>query len=459
MVAVPFPKHSTPGARPGEGDGRRVNAWIDKDGDRDVVRRSPGLVKVIETGADGIRGALKVNDAWVLVYTGSVVRVTGSTVTTLTGSIPGDDGVTLARNNRTTDGVSTPDVVAVRATGGAYVITDDEVEPYPDADLPENVNSVEFLGGYFHFTVPDGRLFASELNSTDINALSFTTAESRADGLRRVIAAGSLMYAMGESTIEPYQNAGTMPYPMQRAATVIPVGVIAPMAAAGNDEAWNNPIFFVASDFTVRALSGYETARISTPDVERFIQASDRAQIRMVAYVWRGVGFVAVSSDQGTWEYDTTGRAWSERQSDSADRWRAGATWFDDDRWLVADRLTGDVLTFSGSTFTENGDPMPLHVESGPVKDFPARIAIPSLFLDFTESAAAVLVSWSHDGGKTWSSPVSRTLDTAEKWPVRVNRLGLSTQHGLRVRITTADPADFSFLGGSIPNPDARRAG
>ncbi|GHE74714.1 hypothetical protein GCM10019059_37810 [Camelimonas fluminis] len=456
MVAVPFPKQSTPGARPGEGEGRRVNAWIDKDGDKDVVRRSPGLVQVLQTDKTGIRGALNVGGAWVLVYTGSVVRITGSTVTTLTGSIPGDDGVTIARNNKATGGVSTPDVVAVRSSGGAYVITTTAVSSYPDADLPATVNSVEFLGGYFHFTIPDGRLFASELNSTDVNALSVTTAESRPDGLRRAIATGSLLYAMGESTIEPYQNVGTQPYPMQRATTVIPVGVLATMAACGNEEAWNNPLFFVASDYTVRSLSGYETARISTPDVERFVQASDRAQIRMVAHVWRGVGFVILSSDKGSWEFDTTRGAWAERESVGSDRWRGGPTWFDNDRWLVADRLTGDVLTFSGTNFTENGSPLPVLLESGPTKDFPARIAVPSLFLDFTMSSADVHLSWSHNGGQTWAAGVDRSLATADRWPVRVNRLGLSTHHGIRIRITTDTDQDLSFIGANIPIPDKR---
>ncbi len=457
MVAVPFPKNSTPGARVGEGEGRRVNAWIDKDGDNDVVRRSPGLVPVISTGKTGIRGALNVGGAWVLVYTGSVVRITGSTVTTLTGSIPGDDGVTIARNNKATGGVSTPDVVAVRASGGAYIITDSAVSDYPDADLPATVNSVEFLGGYFHFTIPDGRLYASELNSTDVNALSVTTAESRPDGLRRAIATGSLLYAMGESTIEPYNNQGTQPYPMQRMTSVLPVGLLATMAVCGNEEAWNNAIFFVASDYTVRSLSGFETPRISTPDVERFIQASDRAQIRMAAHVWRGVGFVIISSDQGSWEFDTTRGSWSERQSTGADRWRGGPAFFDNDRWMVADRLTGDVLTFSGTAFTENGAPLPVLLESGPTKDFPARIAVPSLFLDFTASAADVHVAWSHDGGKTWAAGVDRDLASADRWPVRVNRLGLSTHHGIRVRITTETAEDISFLGANIPVPDVRK--
>lgn len=456
MVAVPFPHNSTPGSRPGEGDGRRVNAWIDRDGDRDIVRRSPGLVSAISSGQTGmVRAAIRVEDAWYIVYGSTVVREYNGGFTVLTGTIPGTDGITLARNRRTTGGAATPDIVAVRATGGAYVITTTTVLPYPSENLPASVNSVEFMGGYFHFTIPDGRLYASELNSTTVNALSFTTAEARADGLRRVIAAGSLVYAMGESTIEPYQNVGTQPYPMQRAATVLPVGVIATMAAIGNDEAWNNPIFFVASDYTVRMLSGYDAPRISTSDVDRFIQESDQAQIRMIVYVHRGVGFVVVSSDKGSWEYDTTLKAWTERQSEGHDRWRVGASFYSD-RWYFADRMTGDILRMTTSTFTENGSPMKWMLESGPTKDFPDRISVPSLFMDFTELDADVAVEWSHDGGKTWSQPVTRSMADAEKWPVRVNRLGLSTQHGIRVRMTTTTALDFAFLGANIPIPDVR---
>lgn len=457
MVAVPFSHNSTPGMRPGEGDGRRVNAWIDRDGDRDIVRRSPGLVNVISSGQAGIvRGAIRVEDAWYIVYGTTVVREYNGAFTVLSGTIPGTDGITLARNRRTTTGAPTPDIVAVRATGGAYVITTTTVSAYPSANLPDSVNSVEFMGGYFHFSIPDGRLFASELNSTTVNALSFTAAEARPDGLRRVIAAGALLYAMGDSTIEPYQNVGTQPYPMQRAATVIPVGVIATMAAVGNDEAWNNPLFFVGSDYTVRALSGYETVRISTPDVDRFIQASDPAQIRMMVYVHRGVGFVVVSSDKGSWEYDVTLKAWTERQSEGHDRWRVGATFYGD-QWYFVDRMTGDVLKLTTSTFTENGSSMKWMLESGPTKDFPDRISVPSLFMDFTEVDADVAVEWSHDGGKTWTAPVSRSLADAEKRPVRVNRLGLSTQHGIRIRMTTTTDKDFSFMGANIPIPDVRQ--
>lgn len=453
---LPFPKSSTPGARSGEGEGRLFNGFSVTEGDRSYVRLPRGLITLIATGKTGIRGMLDVNGVLYVVYTGSVVTVSGVTVTTLTGSIPGSDGVTLARNNKVTGGASTPDVVAVREGGGAYVLTASAVSAYPDADLPATVNSVDFLGGYFLFSIPDGRFFASELNSTAINALSFTTAESRADGLRRVVVQGSLAYAMGGSTIEPYQNVGTTPFPLQRAATVPPVGILTTMAVAGYQEAWGGAIYFVASDKTVKALSGYETATISTPDVNRFIAASTVSTIDVTAFVWDGRSFVSVSSDAGTWIYDVDGRSWHERGTVAADfattRWKAKYSTYSGDRWVFGDATSGDLLVMDAAATDGSG-----FIESGPLKDFPARVAA-KLSADFTEAEITMYVSWSHDGGKTWSTELQRSLADAEKWPPSVSNLGLSTHNGLRVRFRWLGAADFSFMGATATRVDARAA-
>ncbi|MEK1931855.1 MAG: hypothetical protein AAAC47_19145, partial [Pararhizobium sp.] len=226
----PFPKSSTPGARPGEGEGRLFNCYNVVEGDRTYVRRTAGLAQLVATGKTGIRGLIDINGVLYVVFTGSVVTVSGTTVTTLTGSIPGSDGVTLARNNKVTAGASTPDIVAVRESGGAYVLTSSTVSAYPDADLPSTVNSVTFLEGFFLFSIPDGRIFASDLNTTAINALSFATAEARSDGLRRIIVRGNISYAMGGTTIEPWKNVGTSPFPLQRSPTVLQVGLLTTMA-------------------------------------------------------------------------------------------------------------------------------------------------------------------------------------------------------------------------------------
>lgn len=452
----PIPKSSTPGARPGEGEGRLFNCYAVTEGDRSYVRRTAGLARLVATGKTGIRGLIDVNGVLYVVFDGSVVTVSGSTVTTLTGSIPGSDPVTLARNNKVTGGASTPDIVAVRSSGGAYVLTSSTVSAYPDADLPATVNSVTFLSGFFVFSIPDGRIFASELNSTAVNALSFATAEARADGLLRVVVRGAIAYAFGGTTIEPWKNEGLSPFPLLRQDTVLPVGILSTMAIAGFEETWNAPTFFVSADRRVMALVGFEAAPVSTPDVERFLAASTASTVDVTAFVWKGRGSIAISSDQGSWVYDIDGRSWHERGSTGTTRWRGKFSTFLVDKWVFGDTLTGDLLTMSDA-LTENGAAIGGFVQTGPLKDFPARVAA-RLSADFTEADITIYVSWSHDGGKTWSTELLRSITNAEKWPVSVSNLGLSTHHGIIVKFRWEGPADFSFMGSVAERLAARAA-
>jgi hypothetical protein len=307
---------STPGLRPGEGEGRLINASTDKAGDTFYIRRTPGLVAFANTGKSGPRGLIDVNGTIYAAYTDCVVKIApGGAVTVLSGTLPGSDGVTFARNNKVTSGASTPDVVAVRESGAAYLISTTTVSAYPDADLPTTVNSASFLDGFLVYTIADGRIFASELNSTDINALSFATAEAQSDGLLRGIAYGGLFYAMGQSSIEPWRNIGASPFPLQRSTSIIPVGILTTMAVAGFEPGYDRNPYFVAHDGTVRALTGYEATPVSTPDVEAFIARSTVSTLEASVYTAKGKSFWVLSSDQGTWELNVTTGLWHERQS------------------------------------------------------------------------------------------------------------------------------------------------
>ncbi|MBA1156930.1 hypothetical protein [Microvirga mediterraneensis] len=436
-----------------------INGYAEQAGDTIYIRRTPGLLGLADTGKTGPRGLIDVNGVLYAAYTDSVVKVTGTTVAALTGTLTGTDGVTLARNNRVTSGAATPDVVAVRSTGGAYLLSSTAISAYPDADLPATVNSVDFLDGFFVFTVADGRIFASELNSTATEALSFASAEAKPDGLVRGFVHAGTYYACGTETIEPWKNVGAQPFPLVRHTSVIPVGLLTAMAVAGFETGWDREPFFVAHDGTVRALRGFDATKVSTPDVEAFIAESTVSTLEACVYTAKGNAFWTLSSDQGTWELNVTTGQWHERASTGLNRWRGSRSVKSGGRWIVGDKLSGNLLVVSDTLRTELGQPVTWTIVSAPLKDFPARVAIPGLFGDFTQADGALVnVSWSHDGGKTWATSVPRTLDTADRYPVRVNRIGLSTQHGLRARYSSSSEADFSFLGASVPDPQVRAA-
>lgn len=444
--SFPFPKSSTPGARAGEGEGRYINCEPVVEGERSYVRRAPGLARLVATAQTGIRGLIDVNGVLYVVWAGSVTTVTGGvTVATLTGSIPGTDGVTLARNNKVTDGVSTPDIVAVRESGGAYVLTSTTVSAYPDADLPATVNSVTFLEAFFLFSVLDGRIYASELNSTDINALSFATAETRSDGLRRIVVRGNIAYAMGGTTIEPWKNVGTSPFPLQRSPTVMQVGLLTTMAVAGFEDSWNAPTYFVSADKRVMALGGYETSPVSTPDVERFLASATASMVEVMAFVWKGRSRVAVSSDIGTWVYDVEARAWHERISVGSTRWRAKFSAYSNEQWVFGDTLSGDLLILS-NTLLENGAALGGYIQSGQLKAFPSPLGA-KLFVDFTEADMTIFVTWSLNGGKTFLNELQRSIAVTDKSAPFVSNLGRSSQHGIIVKFRWDGAEDFSFSG------------
>ena len=453
MPNLVFPTDSTPGALTGEGEGRLLNAHAEKAGNRIYWKRVPGMVLSRATGLTGPRGSIDLSGVIYAAYSGSVARIIpGTSSTALTNGLTGTDGVTWARNN-----AATPDLVAVRESGGAVVVSTGAVSSYPDADLPATVNSVDFLGGYFLFSrASPPELWATDFGVTGVNAASFTTCDAQPDPLYRVFVSGNIAYAMGASTIECYYNAGSSPFPLQRHSTVIPVGLLTTMAVAGQREGWDHSPYFVAHDRTVRSLDGFRTSKVSTVDVERFLAASTASTIEVGCYTFRGNAVVCISSDQGTWELNVNTGGWNERLSTGLARWRGSRPVKSGNDWYVSDTQDGSLQKISTSTYTENSQALTFRVESAPMREFPVRAAIPDLFLDFTPASMNCLVSNSMDGGATWSDAETRSL-LATADPVRINRLGTTTHHGLRVRVEVSDVGDFSFFGGSIPRPQARQ--
>lgn len=465
MADLSFPTSSTPGRLAGEGGGRLVNAFAETLGGRPIWRRVAGLSEAFVVGLNGLRGMLDVGGELFVAYPGEVARVTAAGTVTSFAGLPGTDAVFWARNNRTSGGAPATDVVACRASGGAYAYNSgvNSMVPYPDADLPATANSASFLGGYFLFTVSDGRIFASGLNTTTVDALSFATAESSSDALLRGIVWGGLFYAMGAETIEPWLNQGLSPFPLQRATSVIPVGLLSAAAVAGHESGWGFSPFFVASDYTVRELQGYDTRVVSTLSVQEFIAASDITTLEASVYTVRGRAFWCLSSNIGTWELNVVSGAWHERKSAGQARWRGTKSVKLGSRWLVGDTVaTGRILAVDDTVTTEFGDAVTWQVESAPTRAFPARVSVPGAIFDFSPVAGvSVKIEWSHDGGIEWDDDGEERnlLNGAAVNPVRQNRLGEASQRGISIRLTSDDAPDFSFMGGSLFGEQPRAPG
>jgi hypothetical protein len=458
---IPFPVQTSPGAKPQEAGGRIVNGYVEELGDqapnKSVIRRGPGLVNFGTSARSGYRGSILVNGVLYVGFNGKLEKWTstgGASVNV--GNLNGTKRGFFAANNNTT-----PDKVFVDPDGNIATFTPSSVtNSYPDPDLPA-VNSLDFLDGYIVFTTGDGRAFATDLNSTSVNALSFGKAEAKPDGLVRVVAWGGRLLLFGNITTEVWTDAGTTPFPFTR-NTVIPRGLAGPYCVAGYEDGFSKGPIWVGDDNVVYMLNGYTPTPVSKPDLNGLIEAiSDKTTIECTSYMSRGHAFFQISSPAWTWVLDTTTAQWSQRDSYGQSRSRISGAIAAFSKWLAGDTLTGNLQSIETSANDEIGNPLRLRLESGPVLDFPAGAVVGRADFYFTtgvgsasghdpdQTTPLVEISWSDDEGFTWSNPISRKLGRQSEARQLVSLLsctGRTSWSGRRWRIDIASGVYAAFL-------------
>lgn len=464
MVAIPFPTTSAPG-KFAESGGRLVNCYIEKlDDGRLKISRVPGIRSIIET-SDNIhcRGAIEIGGVVLTALDDRLYTISesgGTYILADIGAFAGDDTVYFARNNKT----PTPDIVAVTDSVAYVIDMSTGAASYPDGNV-DSPNSVTSIDGYFVFSYGNARMRSSGLNDTTINTLDTAFAESKPDGLLRVIAIGKYLMAFGDQTVEIWVNAGNpTAFPFSR-LDVIPRGLVAADAVAGQESEWSNTIVFVGTDNVVYQINGAVAQPVSSPSVAKALERlSDKTTLRALVYDHEGHAVWCLSCDDWTWCRDMTTGSWFERKSYGADVWRASASVKCFGKWVIGDAATGKFGVIDPDYAFEFGDALEAEATSATMSGFPVR-AIPSrLVLDIMagtgEAAGAdpiattpqCSVSWSKNGGVTFGGPVLREMGQQGQYEkvVAVNRLGMASAKGIQIRVRVSDPVAFSLFGGDL---------
>lgn len=485
MVAIPFPTTSAPGRRPHESSGRLINACRRNlpAGARApyVIARAPGIAQWAATGFAGYRGSLLVNSTLYTAMSGEVVSFAAGSLTsggspTTVGALAGTSKVTWARNNKS----PTPDVIVVDPANGPFVVTSGSVTAYNASGNLPAVNSVSFLDGYLLFTVGDGRAFASDLNATTVNPLNFTLCDAHPGGLIRGIAFGQEWWAWGPKHCEVFSDtANPTAFPFSR-VTVIPRGLMNAFTITGFEEGIGKGIVLLGDDGIVYALNGYMPEKISTPDVDAAVTSyleggGNSASLEMFSFVVDGHSRVALNSPSFTWVYDLDTLDWFERQSWNAtilaSPWRAtGPTVNAFGAWICGDTQSGNLGRITDSVAQEFGNPLIYTVESGPVTDFPERMAVPMASFDIARGVGIATghdpdqtnpvgrFYWTDNGGVSWKGPKIRPLGQqgqAKGNQIKVAKTGMTQNQGRRWKIVVSDAVDVELTGGDM-TPEVR---
>jgi len=463
MVAIPLPTETSPGRTHAEDGGRLFNAYAEPLGSGAsapaVLRRVPGLRRFANVGFENFRGGLTVAPYTYAAFNGAIVKVDLTGAVIVVDAFAGTGPVIFARNNKR----PLPDVVAVSNTG-AYEVKDNFVIALTDPDLPQP-NSVASVGGYFVMGISDGRMFASGLNATTFDPLDMATAESNPDGLIRVVGYSGKIYACGSASIEVWSNEGNptgFPFSF---STIIQRGIIGAQAITGFEDGFSKGLLLVGEDCQVYALSGYQLTKISRPYLDWLIQTDpNRSDIRCWCHSISGHPCLVVQGTNWSWTYDLTTGKWHERRSHLSSTWRAQRSVFASGRWLVGDSKSEWLLELTEAVHDEVGEPLRFEVETAQAGDFPARIRV--LRADFDLATGVGLVngidpnqtdpkleiSWTDDGGYTWSTPLLCQLGQMARWGQRVfrSRLGLTGARGRRWRIASSEPVYLALVAGDM---------
>lgn len=466
-IPIPFPLSSSPGGSSQESAGRLINCYAEPLG-KDVGakkgfapppvvwRKSPGLSLQNASTQTGFRGALLVGSALYTAWSGKAATYTSAGVeTVLTGTLNGTEKVFWARNNKS----PTPDVVCVAPGTGAFSVTSSAVSAFADPDIG-TPNSVGFMDGYFIFTYGDGTIGASGLNDVTISTLDRTKAQSKPGGLTRGLPFNGQYFVLGPNFGEVYSNtAQPTGFPFTR-SYVLQRGLISPYAIAGHEDGFASALMWAADDNSVVQHNGTPNPlKISPPDLDRAIAAvADKTTIEASVYISDGHPKWVIKCPSFCWEFDLGSQKWNERRSHQSTTWRAisGISAFG--KWIVGD--TNRLLYINNAAYDEVGSPLPFQLESGPVVGFPNRMRVARADFNFVVGVGSAIgpdpiatdpsvgISWSDDGGITWSNEYVRKLGR-QATPQRITmlRTGMTGVQGRRWRLKVSDPVYVGFLG------------
>ena len=280
-----------------------------------------------------------------------------------------------------------------------------------------------FVDSYFVCTTDTKKFICSAPNDgLSYNALDFGTAESDPDITVAPIVFKNQLFISGSQTIEAFQNVGGTDFPFQRTGLFLQKGVYAPYSLISAQDTFVWVGGGENEGPSIWALSGNDTAKISTTPIDNLLQKLTLAQIEGI-YAWgysqNGAYFIGFTLPTTTLCFDMTTKRWHERRSlleGELSRYRVTAICKAYNQILCGDFVDGRIGRIDPLVFTEYDNTIIRRVATQPFQNNLKSMFVPSLELtvesgvgnDAVENPVITLERSSD--GKTFSDPRPRSI-------------------------------------------------
>jgi hypothetical protein len=438
---------------------RHLNCYFESQGEtknNSIIVACDGLSSfaTLENGG-GIRNAIEVGAYSVVVAGRLVFRVDAGGGSTLLGGLATEGPVYMRTNRR-----DYPQV-AILSQGLYYVIDTQTwtMTQVTDADLPP-ATSLAFLDGYGVLPTSHARWFITGLDDfTTIDPLDFAKAESDGEDIVTSNERDGEIVLFKRNVCEWWQDTGGASFPFTR-SQVIHIGCL----AAGTVCKVQRTLAWIDREGYVRLMQGYDGQRISDHGVERDIASVDPSIITSTSWSRGGNTFVTWTAP-GYWtrSFNVTEGKWHDRESYGAKSWNVQHVWKFGNRNIAGDASSGTLYDMSPDYEDENGDQLVLGIYTPPVHAWPQRLQFNALFLDIIPGVGlntttpadldpVLMISWTDNGGKTWSAERQITLGRLGEYTKRIvtRRLGTGTTVGRVFKITCSAAVAKALQGASV---------
>lgn len=329
-----------------------------------------------------------------------------------------------------------------------------------DAQFPSGPTHVTYLDGFFpvnQSTTDDFYINELTEDPTSWLALDFETASASPDKTRALIANSKDLYILGEDTVQPYFNSGNADFPFASYPGAMPIGI----EAAYSVVSCSAGLIWLASSpeggKSIVQANGGQFKQIS--DEELTWQINDLS-VTSDAIAWvrkqGGVTFYEITfpSASRTWSINLEGYLASELQSYGLTRFRGNAYGYFNNTAYVGDYANGNIYELDFDTYTDNTDSFIRKRVTRVIHKDGLSITFRSLILDAEAgvglitgqgSDPQVMMRYSVNGGRTWSSELWRSLGAIgqSEYKPSWNNLGMGNDWAFE--FSFSDPTKFNI--------------
>jgi len=456
-VKIPIIAGAYEGRSPNVSPETCIGFFYEKGETGESLVSTPGD-KIFNSSLSGeVRGGLAYNKLAYFVVGNTLYEFDAAGTATSRGTLNTSIGRVSMAHNGARAGASQQIMLVDGTTGYIYDNTTTTLTEITDVNMT-SADTVVFLDGYFVFsqTGTDRFWITSQYDGTAIDGLDFVTAEGDPDEIQALVADQRQLFVFGVDTTEVFYNSGDTDQTFkvfQGGHTQ--TGCAAPFSA----QRFDNSVIWLSQNRrgegqVVRLSDGFQPMVISTQEVNYQISTYSRIDDAF-AYVYQHEGHefyvLTFPTGEATWVYDASTQQWHQRahtiDNIFPNRERYNAHVFAFGKHLFGDFQNGNIYEMDSELGTTNGTRIPRERTSLNVSNEEKRIRISSLQLDMAEGTGdtndatdtSIWLSYSKDGGHTYSNEVERSIGNIGEYKHRVlwRKLGIGRNWIFRIRTSS----------------------